>query len=190
MKRSIIAAVLATFIFAGSAYARDAVVNFATCVTESKIGKKEQENLENLRKQFTSMIEDSEKQLKEIAEKFEDADYLDSLSPKAEEELKIKYQALNEDLARYQNQYYQVLNQANYQLIQKMSNYISNAAEKVAQKHEYNYVINKEACFYYNPDMDITDTIIDIMDKDFDLESAKQKISDNSDAEALKGSTP
>jgi len=190
MKKSIIVAVLATFIFAGSAYARDAVINFATCVSESKVGKREQENLDNLRKQFTSMIEDSEKQLKQIAEKFEDTDYLDSLSPKAEEELKIKYQALNEDLARYQNQYYQVLNQANYQLIQKMSSYIALAAEKVAKKHEYNYVINKEACFYYNPDMDITDTIIDIMDKDFDLEESRQKLSDNSDEATLKGQTP
>ena len=187
MKKSIIAAVLATFMFAGSAYTRDTVVNFATCVTESKIGKKEQENLENLRKHFACMIEDSEKQLKEIAKKLEDADYLDSLSPKDEEKLRVEYQTLNEDLARYQNQYYQALNQANYQLMQKMSNHISHAAEKVAKKYECDYVINKEACFYYNPDMDVTDAIIDIMDKEFDLEEAKQKISDNCDQVASEG---
>ena len=66
------------------------VVNFATCITESKAGKKEQENMENMRKQMSSLIEDTEKELKEISAKFEDTEYLDSLSPKAEEDLKAE----------------------------------------------------------------------------------------------------
>ena len=47
------------------------------------------------------------------AAKFEDTEYLDSLSPKAEEDLKIKHQTLQEDLGRYQQQFYQVLQHAN-----------------------------------------------------------------------------
>ena len=83
------------------------VVNFAACITESKTGQKEQEGMESMRKQMSSMIEDTEKELKELTAKFEDTEFLDSLSPKTEEEMKLKFQTLQEDLGRYQNQFYQ-----------------------------------------------------------------------------------
>jgi len=120
-----------------------AVVNFTKCITDSKPGKHEQENLEYMRKQMTSMMEESEKELKNITDKFSDADYMDSLSPKTEEELKAKYQALSEELGRYQQQYYQVSNQASYQLMQKMNSIISKAAEKIAKRKNLAYVVNK-----------------------------------------------
>ncbi len=153
--------------------------NFATCITESKIGKKEQENMEGMRKQMSGMIEDTEKELREIATKFEDTEYLDSLSPKAEEELKTKFQTLQEDLNRYQNQFYQVLNHANYQMMQKMNNNISKAAEKVAAEKHLDYVLNKEACFYIRPDLDVTHMIITEMDKNFELDTKANKFSEN-----------
>lgn len=157
------------------------VVNFATCITDSKSGKKEQENMENMRKQMSSLIENTEKELKEISAKFEDTEYLDSLSPKAEEDLKVKFQTLQEDLGRYQNQFYQVLNHANYQMIQKMSGTISKAAEKVAGQKTLDYVMNKEACFYIRPNLDVTAQVIAEMDKTFDLESKAKKLSDNTE---------
>src|SRR5579871_5648379 len=83
------------------------VVNFATCITDSKLGKKEQESFESLKKQMATLVEDTEKQMNEIATKFNDPEYLDGLSPEAEEEMKIKFRTLNEELNRYQNQYYQ-----------------------------------------------------------------------------------
>ena len=122
---------------------------------------------------MASLIENSEKELLEINAKFEDTEYLDSLSPKAEEELKIKQQALHEDLGRYQQQFYQVLNQANYQMIQKMSNNISQASEIVAKQRNLNYVINREACFYTCSDFDVTHLIVSEMDKRFDAEAKK-----------------
>src|SRR5438105_1409735 len=106
------------------------VVNFSSCVMDSKAGKKEQESLDAMKKQMSTLVENTEKEIKEIAAKFEDTEYLDSLSPKAEEELKIRFQTLQEDLARYQNQFYQILNQANYQILQKMNGVIGKAAEK------------------------------------------------------------
>lgn len=157
------------------------VVNFATCVTESKAGKKEQENMESMRKQMSTLIEDTEKELREIATRFEDTEYLDSLSPKAEEDLKVKFQTLQEDLNRYQNQFYQVLNHANYQMIQKMSGNISKAAEKVAAEKHLDYVMNKEACFYIRSDLDVTSLVISVMDKDFELDAKAKKLSDNSE---------
>ena len=159
------------------------VVNFATCISESKHGKKEQEALENLRTQMASMIEGTEKELKEIALKFEDSEYLDMLSPKAEEDLKVKYQTLQEDLGRYQNQFYQVLNHANYQMVQKMSSSIADAAAEVAKEQNLSYVLNKEACFYVGPEMEVTSEVISKMNRKFDSDekASKKKLSDNSE---------
>jgi outer membrane protein len=171
-----------TSLFADEASPVIGVVNFATCIAESKVGKKEQENMDNIRKQMSSLMEDTEKELKEIAAKFEDTEYLDSLSPKAEEELKVKFQALQEDLSRYQSQFYQVLNHANYQMVHKMTSSISKAAERIAQPKKLDYVMNKEACFYIRPDLDVTSLVIDEMDKTYELESKAQKLSDSSDA--------
>ncbi len=157
------------------------VVNFSTCITDSKFGKKEQENFENLRKQLSALIEDTEKELKEISAKFEDSEYLDSLSPKAEEEMKARFQTLNEDLSRYQGQFYQVMQQANMQLIHKMSSQIARASEKVAKDKKIDYVINKEACFYYRPELDMTQQVITEMDKNFESDAKTKKVSDNTE---------
>ena len=112
-----------------------AIVNFASCASDSKLGKSERENFEVLRKQVTSMIENTEKEIKEITTKFEDTEYLDSLSPKAEEELKAKYQSLNQDLSRYQNQFYQVLQHAQMQLMQKINTNVAKVAKKIAEEN-------------------------------------------------------
>lgn len=186
MRKQFLSVALVLTLLAGSATAVQdnaliGVVNFSTCITDSKYGKKEQENLENLRKQMSTLIETTEKELKEISSKFEDTEYLDSLSPKAEEEMKIKFQTLQEDLGRYQNQFYQVLNHANYQMVQKISTNISSAAEKVAKTRKLDYVMNKEACFYIRPDLDVTPLVINEMDKNFEIDSKTKKLSDNSD---------
>ncbi len=185
MVKNFFSAALSTVLIAGSSIAAEnvvtGVVNFTTCITDSKHGKKEQENFESLRKQMSSMIENTETQLKEISSKFEDTEYLDSLSPKAEEELKIKFQTLQEELNRYQNQFYQVLNHANHQMVQKISSSISVASKQVAEKNRLDYVINKEACFYIRPDLDVTTQVISEMDKKYDLDVQSKKISDNSE---------
>ena len=156
-------------------------VNFSSCVTDSKYGKKEQENMENLRKQMSSLIENTEKELREISAKFEDTEYLDTLSPKAEEDLKVKHQALQEDLSRYQQQFYQVLNHANYQMVQKMSSVIATASEKIAEKGELACIVNREACFYIRPDLDVTHSVVLEMDKSFDEDAKMKKVSDNNE---------
>ena len=185
MKKLKSSILLASLLLAGSTFADNAltgVVNFTTCITDSKSGKKEQENMEAIRNQMASLIEDTEKELKELSAKFEDTELLDSLSPKAEEEMKVSFQALQEDLGRYQNQYYQVLQHAQYQLIQKMSGNIAKAAETIAKQKKLDYVINKEACFYIRSDLDVTNAVIAEMDKSF--ESAK-KLSENAEGAEL-----
>lgn len=137
--------------------------------------------MENLRRQMSSLIENTEKELHELTAKFEDTEYLDSLSPKAEEDLKVKHQSLQEDLGRYQQQFYQVLQHAQYQMVQKMSGTIAMASEKIAREKNLNYVMNREACFYIRPDLDVTELVVAEMDKSFEQDSKSKKLSDNTD---------
>lgn len=187
LRHPLFASILSTFIIATTSYAAEnsaiGVVNFSSCIVESKAGKKEQENMENIRKQMSTLIEDTEKEVREISAKFEDTEFLDSLSPKAEEEMKLKYQTLQEDLNRYQNQFYQVLQQAQYQLYQKLSGNIAKAAEAVAREKNLDYVINKEACFYIRSDLDVTDSVVGEMDRFFDQEA--KKVAENAEVKEL-----
>ncbi len=150
------------------------IVNFTTCITDSKLGKQEQGTFEALKKQLSSLIEDTEKQLTEISNKMNDAEYMDGLSPEAEDEMKNKFQALNDEMARYQNQYYQVLNQANMRVMQTLATSISAAAERVAKEKKIGMVINKDACFFYSPQNEITTLVIGEMDRLFEQEKKAQ----------------
>jgi len=151
------------------------VVNFSTCMTESKVGQQEQASFESLNKQMSSLLEDTEKQINEIAGKFNDPEYMDGLSPEAEEELKMKYQTLSEEMGRYQNQRYQVLQQANMKIVQGLGAKIQEAAQIVAGKQKLNMVMNKEACFFVTPTLDVTQLVIAEMDKIFDQESKNKQ---------------
>lgn len=168
------AAALLTSFSLSAAEAKVAVVNFTTILLDSKYGKEEQESFETLKGQMTSLISDVETQLNEIANKFNDPDYLDSLSPEAEQELKVQFQTLSEELNRYQQQFYQVLNQAYMKMNQSIASYITDASEKVAKSQHLDYVLNKDACFYYNTNLDVTSSVIKDMDRSFDKENSKK----------------
>ena len=124
------------------------------------------------KEQMTTLINDYNKQLNDIATKFNDPEFVDSLSPEAEQEMKAKFQTLNEELAQYHNQSSQVMQQANMQLIQTMNAHVQAASEQIAKKKNIPMVVNKEACFFYNPSFDITQSVIEEMDKTFDEQNA------------------
>ena len=148
-----------------SAAEKIGVVNFATCVAESKVGQEEQGNFENIKKQLGAHLEKTEKELSGLASKLNDPDYMDGLSPEAENDLKEKIQNLNEELSRYQNQYYQVLNQANMKVVQMISSKVNAASELIAKEKKLDLVLHKDVCFFYSSDLDITSAVIAKMDK-------------------------
>src|SRR5579863_6099929 len=179
MKRHFIFIALAATGLLSSAFSAEpspnfGIVNFGTCVSDSKLGKQEQASFEALKKQMTTLLEDTDKQLNELSAKFNDPEYIDGLSPEAEEELKTKFRTLNEELNRYQNQYYQVMNQANMRIVQTLSTSINSAAERVAKDKKLTMVVNKDACFYYTPALDVTKTVITEMDKNYEADAKKQ----------------
>lgn len=191
MKRHLIPFFLTTLAIAGTVHAADAphlgTVNFGNCVSNSKLGKQEQASFENLKNQMSALLEDTEKQLNEITAKFNDPEFLDGLSPEAEEEMKNKFRVLNEDLSRYQNQYYQVLNQANMRVVQSLSTSVNTASEKVAKDKKLEMIMNKDACFYSLPFLDVTDLVIAEMDRNFDIEAKKQVAAPANEVQAHHG---
>lgn len=152
------------------------IVNFKTCVEQSKSGKQEQASFDGLKKKMESTLEEKEKTLTEIANKLEDPDYVDSLSPEAETEMKRKFRALNQELSQLQNQYMQALNQTNVKVIQKLNELINKASTTYAQKNNVDAVLNSEGAFYSSPDLDISKEIIVIMDQLFEKEATEAKI--------------
>lgn len=147
------------------------IVNFPNCVTDSKYGKQEQESFEKLREQMVTLMTDIEKKLNDIATKFNDREFLDSLSPEGEQEMKSQFQTLSEEHNRYQNQYMQTMQQANMRLMQTMNNHVSKASEAIAKKKHLPMIVREEACFFYNPSFDITKSVIEEMDKSFEKEN-------------------
>jgi outer membrane protein len=170
-KKWLIAACLAATSL--SASEKIGVVNFSTCVAESKAGKAEQANFDGMKKQLESHLEKTEKELNELASKLNDPDYMDGLSPEAENELKAKIKKLNDELMQYQNQYYQVMNQAHMKVLQSLSSKITAASEQVAKDKKLELVLHKDACFFYADNLDVTKSVIEKMDKAFEQESKK-----------------
>ncbi len=148
-------------------------VNFKTCIEKSKQGQQEKNNFEAMKKQMSDALEKTDKELEEIAKKLEDQDYMDGLSPAAEDELKQKFQVLSQDYARYQNQFYQLLNQANYKMLQAMHDEVSHAAEKVREQNGLSLLLNEDSTFAHVTTLDFTHAVIEQMDKQFDSEIAK-----------------
>jgi outer membrane protein len=140
------------------------VVNFKSCVELSKMGKQEQAAFEGLKKQMETILADKEKTLTDISTKFNDPDYLDSLSPEAETELKRKYRALSQELSQIQNQYYQTLNQTNFKVVQKLTDAVTKASAQVAKDNGYDLVLTEES-FYYSPELDITSKVVSVLDE-------------------------
>jgi outer membrane protein len=149
------------------------VVNFKTCVEKSKLGKQEQTNFDALKKQMETVLEEKDKAGAELVKKLEDTNYLDSISAEAETELKRKFRALSQEIQQQQQQYMQTLQQANFHIVQKLEEMMNKATNEVAKKEKLDMVIKNEGTFYYNPSLDISEQVIQVMDKLFEQEKPK-----------------
>ncbi|MCP5469817.1 MAG: OmpH family outer membrane protein [Chlamydiales bacterium] len=146
-------------------------VNFKECMDKSAQGRQEQGAFETMRNQMQETLEKTNTELEEIAEKLQDQDYMDGLSPAAEDELKGRFQQLSQEFGRYQNQYYQILNQANYQMMQSLHTQVSVAAEKVRQKRQLALIMNEDSVFASSDSLNVTNSVIEEMDRRFELEN-------------------
>lgn len=141
------------------------VINFKQAVEQSKLGKQEQASFEALKKQAEQVLQEKEKQMTAIGAKLDDPDYMDSLSPEAEAELKHKFRVLNQDLAQQQQQLYQTLSQANFKIVQKLTEAVNQAAQKLAADKKLDIIVNEDACFFFSKSLDRTADAIKILDE-------------------------
>lgn len=166
------------FILAGlqlcAAEPKVGIVNMENVFTEAKLSKQEQASFETMRKQFATLLEDTDKQIADLNEKLSDKDTLDGLSPEAIEETQNKLAMLREEMNRYQQQYYQFMQQGQNKVIQAVFGGIAQASEKLAAAKGYTMILNKQACFYSAPALDVTADMIKEMDKNFEDEAKKQ----------------
>jgi outer membrane protein len=166
------------FILAGlqlcAAEQKVGIVNMENVFMETKLGKQEQASFETMRKQFASLLEDTEKQLRDLNDQLSDKDTLDGLSPESEAEMKNKFAQLSEEMNRYQQQYYQFMQQGQHKIMQAVFGGITQASEKLAAAKGYTMILNKQACFYSAPTLDVTTDMIKEMDKNFEEEAKKQ----------------
>lgn len=161
--------------FASAAELKIGVVNFKSCVEDSKIGKQEQAAFEAMKKQMESVVEEKEKVLSELANKLNNADELELMSPEAETELKRKFRALSQEMSQLQTQFYQTLNQANFQVVQKLSELVTKAAEKVAKEQNLDLILNDEGSFYTNKNLDVSSLIVKKLDEEDAAKPAQDK---------------
>lgn len=166
---------LASSVQAADANPKISTVDFKTCVEQSKLGKEEQSSFEALRKQMESAFAEKEKIMTDYAEKLNDADYLDSLSPEAETDLKRKSRALNQELNQIQNQFYQTLNQANMKIVQNLQDAVTAASKTVAEKKNIDVVLNQEGSFFVSTKFDISQEVINEMDKQYQTQQEAKK---------------
>jgi outer membrane protein len=140
-----------------------AIVNFKHCLENSKLGRQEQSRFDEIKKQMETQLEDKEKQLNDLAPKFKD-DYLDTLTPEAEAELKNKAKTINQEFYQLQNQYGQLMNQAQFQIVQKLTDWIAQASSKIAKQKSIDIILNEEACFSVSPNYDISKDVVKELD--------------------------
>ncbi|HEX4839530.1 MAG TPA: OmpH family outer membrane protein [Rhabdochlamydiaceae bacterium] len=166
------------FILAGlqlcAAEQKVGIVNMENVFMETKLSKQEQASFETMRKQFATLLEDTDKQIGDLNEKLSDKDTLDGLSPEAIEEMQNKIAMLREEMGRYQQQYYQFMQQGQNKIMQSVFGGITQASEKIAAAKGYTMILNKQACFYSAPTLDVTADMIKEMDKNFEDEAKKQ----------------
>ncbi|MBN1915171.1 MAG: OmpH family outer membrane protein [Parachlamydiales bacterium] len=147
--------------------ADSAIVDFIACIQNSKYGQYENEQLESIHGQWASLIEETDKEIKTMQDKLQDQEYLDGLSADGEKELKMKMQNLVNDKIKYQNQLYQILQHAQYFIIQQISEQITKAAEQLASQKKFDILVRKDHTLYHKPHLEITESVITIMDQNF-----------------------
>lgn len=144
-----------------------AVADFESCIEKSQQGMNEKKTLEAMGKQISDIMSSKETELVDLSKKLQNPDYIDGLSPKAEEEEIMQMRRLQQEFAQAQQQYQGMVGQAQMQFMEKMMKAVSEASAEVAKNKGFDAVVPQKILFYFNPDMDVTDQVIQAMNKNY-----------------------
>ena len=154
---------------------RIGIINFQKVYEESKQGKEAASSMQALETQLSSTVQETEKELQEIAQKAQDPEYRDSLSPEAEKEMMQRGQMLAGQLNEQKGQFMQIMNQAEMRAVQELKVQAMRSAQVIAKTESLDLVLPDNATFYFRPEFDITTKTITEIDKLYDSESAEKK---------------
>lgn len=149
---------------------RVGVVDFGACVGKSYLGQQENSKWESMRSEMITMIEAKQKELQEIADKLNNSDYMDTITAEAEKELEMKARTLSEELQLLGNQSDQALQQASNKIMQNLKSEVDKACEYIAREKNFDYILNKDTCFYFKRPTDITPLVIQEMNRHYQPE--------------------
>lgn len=145
---------------AGESNLKIGICDFSQCFLQSELGQFEQERVESMKVQMQKSVSDLESQLQDTQKKLQNRDLLDTLSPKAEEELHQKYRTLQDEMQRVQSQFYQVMQQANMGIMQRMMQAVREASSAVAESLGYSLILTTDSAFHSSSQDDVTDSVI------------------------------
>ncbi len=141
------------------------VVDVRRVLDESKFGKEEQRALESLGEELQGSLAKTQRELEDLVRRSQDPEYLESLSAKAEEELQMAGQSLSQNYMAQTNQFKKIMGEAEMHLLEELNLQVSRAAQIVARAEGLAMCLRQEACPYFLEQLNITDAIIDEMDK-------------------------
>lgn len=143
------------------------VVNLQRCLEESLLGKKEQEELDRIKKRFSKSIGKLEEELKSMYSKLQDEEYMEGLSQTASDELRKDFEEKTGEYQVLMSQYQQELNQRHVKRLQKVFDEVKKASQIVRQKKNLSVILNEEVVLAA-PNVDQTEAIIKILDESFE----------------------
>lgn len=173
--KSLLLAAFSLCLCATAAYAKEAplpspfgVVDFEKCIVESKQGQKEQENLKEVQEKMKKLMAEKEAEVTTISTNLENPEFIDGISPEAEQKLKQKMQVLQEEQELLQNQWFQMLQQANMRFYEEMSHHVKRASRVISKEKKIPFIFQKTFCFSFPPEADMTPLVVQAMDKTFE----------------------
>lgn len=152
------------------------VVDIESCFEKSYLGQQEHAKVEALRNEMISMFETKQKEFRDVAEKLNNPDYMDTLTAEAEKELEQKARALSDELQLLENQSTQALHQAQAKMSQNFKTEIDKACEYIAREKDLDYIVTTHSCFYYKKPADMTPLVISEMNRHYQPEKDSKQV--------------
>lgn len=144
---------------------------------ESKLAQEGQKTYQKLKSQMDAALETKFSAFQEIERQEKDEDYMESLSKEAAGELRLKKKGLEEEANRIQGQYYQLMQQTQGKIMQKLLGQVSVASKKIAELgvdgKKLDLILSDESCTYFSPKFDITPKVVAEINALYDAEQAK-----------------
>mgnify|MGYP003997124895 CR=1 FL=1 len=167
IKQLLVLAITAASFLGNQAWSMDMQFGFVEttkCLDESLVGISRTKTFENTKKQYDLSMEENESQLRELIEKRNDVEYMDSLSPEGEKELEMQIYKAHEQKSATQNKFSMILNRISTQMNSMFFKYFKNASQVVAEKNKLAFILDGTQCPFYKAELDKTSEVIAQMD--------------------------